>query len=510
MSAIAHKAVAPAAPSARMDSWLARWWPLLAVTVLAAALRLSTLNLQSFWFDEAFTPVYVLHPSLWQTLRGVVRTENTPPLWYLLAWADSRVLGTGEVALRLPSALAGIATVPVAWAIGRELSGTRTAIVCALFVAVNPLFVWYSQEARAYALFILTIALAMLCFLRALREPTGRRMGAFALTGSLALLSHYFAVFLLIPMVLWLLRERRTRMAALPAIAVLALVGAALVPLILAQGAHNTQWIGEWPLLKRLEAIPQYYLTGYWGEVLGRRIELLIALPVLAGLAFGCWHMIRRAPLGDVRERRGLVLALSIAACGALIPIALVGVGADYLAPRNLVGAMVPVVAVIALLTVWPGTGRVGIALAAVIALSSLAISLDVDRDPNLQREDWRDLTKILRGGRRERAIISEELGPAPLRYYLPGLRLHNLATGSSVLVSEIDETGIEPLRASAGETPAPGFHLLARAERDGLVVYRFVSAVPRMVGETALRDQAITDEAGGAVLVTADSHESP
>ena len=144
-------------------------WP--RSTLLAAALRLSTLDLQSFWYDEAFTPVHVLHPSLWATLRSVVHTENTPPLWYVLAWADSRVLGTGEVALRLPSALAGIATVPVAWAIGararRPAPRARAAIVCAALVAVNPLFVWYSQEARAYALFVLMAALAMLCFLRA-------------------------------------------------------------------------------------------------------------------------------------------------------------------------------------------------------------------------------------------------------------------------------------------------------------------------------------------------------
>ncbi|HYB23455.1 MAG TPA: hypothetical protein VED41_06645, partial [Solirubrobacteraceae bacterium] len=71
---------------------LARWWPLVALTLLAAALRLSTLDLQSFWYDEAFTPVHVLHPSLWATLRSVVHSENTPPLWYAIAWADSRLL----------------------------------------------------------------------------------------------------------------------------------------------------------------------------------------------------------------------------------------------------------------------------------------------------------------------------------------------------------------------------------------------------------------------------------
>ena len=116
--------------------------------------------------------MHVLHPSLWTTLRSVVHSENTPPLWYVLVWGWSRVLGTGVVALRSLSALAGIATVPVAWQIGHTLSGRRAAIGTAALVAVNPLFVWYSPEARAYELFVFTIALATLCFVRADVQPT--------------------------------------------------------------------------------------------------------------------------------------------------------------------------------------------------------------------------------------------------------------------------------------------------------------------------------------------------
>ena len=122
--------------------------------VLAAALRLSTLDVQSFWYDEAYVPVHTLHASLGATLESVVKSENTPPLWYVLVWGWSRVFGTGEVALRLPSALAGIATVAVAWGIGHELAGRRAAIATAALVATNPLLVWYSQEARAYGLFV--------------------------------------------------------------------------------------------------------------------------------------------------------------------------------------------------------------------------------------------------------------------------------------------------------------------------------------------------------------------
>ncbi len=484
MSAVAQPAPAGVAPSA---SRLAPWWPLAALTVAAAALRLSTLGLQSFWYDEAFTPVHVLHPSLWATLRSVVHSENTPPLWYLLAWVDSRILPTGEVALRLPSALAGIATVPVAWATGRELAGRRAALACAALVGFNPLLVWYSQEARAYALFVLMAALAMLCFLRAQREPTPKRMAAFALTGALALLSHYFAVFLLIPMALRLLYAPRTRRAALPAVAAIAIVGAALVPLIAAQGGHGTQWIGRWPLIERLEAIPQYYLTGYSGAPLGHGVELLVALPILAALGFGLWRM--SEPSGP--SLRGVLVALSIAACGVLIPIVLVAFGADYLAPRNLVAAMIPVSAVIAVMAVWPRTGSAGVALVATIALAFAAISIDVDLSPRLQRGDWRGLAQALGGGSSERAITTVELGSAPLQYYVHGLRA--MHAGTSVTVNEIVETGYAPLRPFAGQPPAPGFHLIERRDINGLVVYRFVSPTPRSVSEATLRRHVIT-----------------
>ena len=122
MSAVASLE-APSAPAEKPR--LAQWWPLAALIVLAAALRLSTLGLQSFWYDEAFTPVHVLHPSLSATFHSLLHTENTPPLWYLIAWADARVLGTGEIALRLPSALAGIATVPLD--VGDRRSSSRAA-----------------------------------------------------------------------------------------------------------------------------------------------------------------------------------------------------------------------------------------------------------------------------------------------------------------------------------------------------------------------------------------------
>jgi mannosyltransferase len=480
-----------------------RWWPLLALTALAAVLRLGTLGSQSFWYDEAFTPVHVLHGSLGATLHALVHTENTPPLWYVLEWGVSRALGTGAVALRLLSALAGIATVPVAWAIGAELTGRRAALATAAFVAVNPLLVWYSQEARAYGLFVLMASLALLCFVRALRRPSGRRLAAFAVSASLALLTHYFAVFLLIAMVGWLVwsalpkaspgelqpRERTQNPKNLPrvacAVALPVIVGLALIPLILAQGGHGTQWIGAWALQSRLEAIPQYFLTGYMGAALGHGVELLVLVVILAGFVYGLWRTLY------AREERGALIALTVAAAGTLVPIALAVLGADYLAPRNLVAAMVPLSALLAIVTCAQRTGRAGMTLAGLLALAFLALTVDVDLSPRLQRGDWAGVARLLRSAPPAHAIVTVELGAAPLEYYLPPLR--NMTRSSSVTVTEIDETGYAPLRSGAGNPPAPGFSFSERRDIHGLLVYRFTSPAPVTISEQTLRRQAIT-----------------
>ena len=114
---------------------------------------------------------------------------------------------------------------------------------------------------------------------------------------------------------------------------------------------------------------------------------------------------------------------------------------------------------------------------------------------------------QALAGGVGARAITTVELGAAPLEHYLP--RLHNLARGASVRVSEIDEIGYFPLRASADSPPAPGFHLLSRDDVNGLLLYRFFSPTPRAVSEATLRRHAIT-LAHPEVLVPAGTQVSP
>ena len=271
-----------------------------------------------------------------------------------------------------------------------------------------------------------------------------------------------------------------------------------MLPLVIAQGGHGTQWIGRWALTSRLQAIPQYFLTGPSGAPLGHGIELLVALPILAGLALG----VQRAQ-GPHRARAALAPVL-IAATGILVPLALALLGADYLAPRNLLAAMVPLTLAVAVLLTVPPVGRAALLLVAASLAGFLAVSIDVNLSPRLQRGNWRGVAHALRRGSAARALTTVELGAAPLEYYLPGLG--NLPRGSAVSVDEIDETGYAPLRSSAGRAPAAGFVLGARLDVDGLIIYRFHAAAPELVPEATLRRHVIT-RARPAVLVRAGAH---
>src|SRR3954465_8256788 len=196
----------PAGRSSRFErAWTAvRAEPLLVgLVVLAAVLRFATIDQQSYWLDEAFT-VGLLREDFPHMLKYMTETEATPPLYYVLAWPWAHVFGTGEVALRSFSALIGIAVVPVGYLVGREAVSMTAGVVTAALVAFNPLLVWYSQEARPYSLLVLLSGLSLLFFLRALRRRETRDLWLWALVSALALLTHYFAAFLVVPEGLWL------------------------------------------------------------------------------------------------------------------------------------------------------------------------------------------------------------------------------------------------------------------------------------------------------------------
>src|SRR5207253_5308105 len=117
----------------------------------------------------------------------------TPPLYFVSVWFWAHVFGTSALGLRSLSAVAGTAAVPVAYLAGREMGTKRIALLAAALVAFNPFLVWYSQEARAYALLATLCACGLLFFLRALQAQERRALLWWAVASALALATHSFA-----------------------------------------------------------------------------------------------------------------------------------------------------------------------------------------------------------------------------------------------------------------------------------------------------------------------------
>ncbi len=196
-----------------------RWAILLDCTILlilASALRFFWLDRSSLWADEIFSVYWSqLDPAF--LLGQGEHLEANPPAYYLLlrAWTD--VAGTSVFAVRALSAVCSIPTVLIAYAIGWRLKGRLMAMLAGVFLAINPLSVYFAQETRCYALLSLCEDLALLGLCYALAEIRNERrrlpwIALFSIAAVAAFRTHYTALFFIcacyIPVGLDLMRSR--------------------------------------------------------------------------------------------------------------------------------------------------------------------------------------------------------------------------------------------------------------------------------------------------------------
>jgi len=120
------------------------------VTFLAFLIRLAWLGRKSIWLDEVYS-LGLASREVTQIIEYITHGDSTPPLYFLMLHYILP-LGQTEFILRLPSAIFGALSVGACYSLGRVWAGKWTGIAGAAFLAIAPIHVWYSQEARAYIL----------------------------------------------------------------------------------------------------------------------------------------------------------------------------------------------------------------------------------------------------------------------------------------------------------------------------------------------------------------------
>lgn len=419
-----------------MSSPRAPWLGLGAIVVLAAALRLPTLGDQSLWFDESATHV-VVDGSFGDMVDGINDLEGSPPLFYVLEWIFAKVFGTGETALRLLPALAGIALVPVVFAIGRRLANDRAGLIAALLAATSPVLVWFSQEARNYSLVVLLVALTAALALRFDQTGDRRAYHGTAAVSVLAVATHYFAAFLTVPLAVWLFRHPdRPKGAQGFSLAALPVAGLALLPLALHQADRaKAATVGDFGT--RLGQLPKQLLVGYHSPD-DTVWTVIAAILVAVALAVG----LKKAP-------RRLLPVLGLAAAAIVPLLLLAAIGSDYLNTRN-------ALAVAAVLAVAVGVALAddtrGLYLAGALATLGVVVVINVFSHQSAQRDDWRGALRPLGAATIPRAIIAGDQSLLPMQVYRPLARLEQ--GGSTATVKEVDVIALAP--RGSGDEPEP------------------------------------------------------
>lgn len=191
------------------------WIAPLALFLLALAVRLWRIGAESLWLDEA-TSLFLARKSVPDVIAWTAKDIH-PPLYYLLLhfW---RVFGESEAVLRSLSAVAGALSAAVIYSLGARLSDRRAGLVAGLLLALAPVHVWYSQQARMYTWLGLWGLLSSLCLAAFLDTRKARFAVGYILASAASLYTHYYTVFVFLAQGVYVLyeawRARRWRTVA--------------------------------------------------------------------------------------------------------------------------------------------------------------------------------------------------------------------------------------------------------------------------------------------------------
>jgi hypothetical protein len=434
---------APASSVPAPPRWRA---PALLAALVAAGVGLRLLADRSLWLDEA-TTWYQSQLPFDVLLHDLRTTDVHPPGHHALVWLSVRAFGDSEVALRLPSMIAGAALVPMLFVAGRALFDRRTGLIAATLGTLAPVLVWYSEEARMYAQLMLLAVVAVWALHQAIETERFRYWTVYALAAAAMVWTHYFAALIVIVlqvaivvMALRLRRERDSirRLVTGGVFASVALVAAVapLVPFALDQfmaneaagkgfsqpaaagGAVDAQVSVYGALTNGIWA-----LWGYHSDATMARLTALWPMLILLALLV----------LGRGRSRPGYLLVACVAVPALLLTA--IGIAKPFLFELRYGLAAVPlmVLLIAAAVSEWPNTALGRWALGGLVA-ATMAVGL-VDQQLNGSNPRVYDFEGAL-------SEISEKAEPGDvvvydpevlnnvIQYYAPGLEKGRLVRG--------------------------------------------------------------------------------
>jgi hypothetical protein len=398
----------------------------IAVVVVGVALRFLTTS--ALWLDEALSVNIAKLPI--SKLPAALRHDGAPPLYYVLLHFWMRAFGTSDVAVRALSGLASVVALPFAFVAGKRLAGRAGAWAALVLLASAPFAINYATSARMYSMMILWTLLGYLALARALEEPSRGRLAAVAAVTALILYTHYWGLYLIGVVAMWLLyrglgveghrgpgsirsrlrllgpdRSRRADpkfLRCLGAMVVGGLVFLPWVPSFIFQTLHTgTPWANPAGPGDILGVLSEYSGTGPWGTALGLTLFTLLLLGMFGRSIDG------RQVLVELHTRRR-IKPVAYTFIATLVVAVLCGVVARAAFVGRYTAVVFPLfILIIALGTTVFADRRVMAGVLAWTCLCGIVVGIDMNTSPRTEA------TLVA-------AVINQEASPGDLVVYCP------------------------------------------------------------------------------------------
>ncbi|MGA2902236.1 MAG: glycosyltransferase family 39 protein [Candidatus Korobacteraceae bacterium] len=208
-------------------------WTFIVAGLLAVFYFVTSIYIAShrvFWFDELFTLHIARLPNwtaIWSALANGV--DALPPAYYMLVRAFDSLFGPGDVAARVPSALAMVIGLLLIFDCARRLADGLHGLI-ALSVATCSFLPYYGYEARSYAIYFMLAALSLWAWTY---DGAGKKWPAilFGAAFFAGVCFHYYFAMCLVPYVVWeLLRWKPGRR---PSAKLISGIVGAIIPVLL-------------------------------------------------------------------------------------------------------------------------------------------------------------------------------------------------------------------------------------------------------------------------------------
>jgi len=251
------------------------------IIILSLGFRLLSLN-QSLWLDEAISANIAKNYSYQNIITSFSPSDFHPPLYYLVLKAWSSVFGYSEFSLRLPSVIFSLITIFLVF----KYFGFWPS----LLLALNPLYLYYSQETRMYSLATLLVFCAFLAFQK-------KKVILYFLFTFLSLSTFYGTVFFFAAISLyWIIKKDSKNFVVYSLAPALSLL--ILLPLLMVQYQNSRslfQSVQNWASvlgpanLKNLFLIPIKFTLGrvsFYPKVLYYLLAFILTAPLWILLFF--------------------------------------------------------------------------------------------------------------------------------------------------------------------------------------------------------------------------------